>query len=163
MEHHHIPSAGNGEPLNRKSIFLRGEDSFLRGVWYGRCAVCGELICPPKLWYWLRYGLIYLLAIPVILGVVWLFYHATPDNAVCYYLITVFGCLGMPVIAKLLSNICLALGRWQSFPKGTKGEKLYQRDDRKGEKVFWLGRIFAWLFAAANFALLFFGRVWLAR
>lgn len=163
MEHRHIPSQANGEPLSKKAIFLRGEDSFLKDVWYGRCAVCGEFIRPPKLWYWLRNGLIYLLAVPFALVVGRMLANTTPDNVVRHYLFTIFNCMVMLVISKLLSNASLALGRWQSFPEGSKGEKLYQRNGRKRERVFWVRAAVAWLFAAASFAFLFFSRFWFAH
>lgn len=163
MEHQHIPSQTNGESLSKKAIFFRGEDSFLKDVWYGRCAICGEFIRPPKLWYWLRNGLIYLLAVPFVFVVGRMLANTTPDNVVCHYLLTVFSCMAMLAISKLLLNASLALGRWQPFPEGIKGEKLYQHNGRKRERIFWVRAAFAWLFAIASFAFLFFGRFWFAR
>lgn len=57
MEHRHIPAAKDGSIPDAKTRFRRGQDIFLEDVWYGRCAICGELIRPPKLWYWYRNGL----------------------------------------------------------------------------------------------------------
>ena len=163
MEHCHIPSQANGEPLSKKAIFLRGEDSFLKDVWYGRCAVCGEFIRPPKLWYWLRNGLIYLLAVPFVLVFAWMFSQTTRSNVVYYYFINLFNLSVLLVIAKLLPNISLAFGRWQSFPEGVKGEKLYQRNDRKQRKSFGILTLILWLYMAATLALLFFGPFWFGR
>ena len=50
MEHRHIPAAKDGSIPDAKTRFRRGQDIFLEDVWYGRCAICGELIRPPKLW-----------------------------------------------------------------------------------------------------------------
>ena len=99
MEHRHIPSLENGVPLSKKEIIFRGEDSFLKDVWYGRCAVCGKFIRPPKLWYWLRNGLIYLFAVPFALVVGRMLANTTPDNVVRHYLFTIFNCMVMLVIA----------------------------------------------------------------
>ena len=163
MEHRHIPSLENAVPLSKKEIIFRGEDSFLKDVWYGRCAVCGKFIRPPKLWYWLRSGLIYLLAVPVVLVFAWMFSQTTQSNVVYYYFINLFNLSVLLVTAKLLLNISLAFGRWQSFPEGVKGEKLYQRNGRKRERVFWVRAAVAWLFAAASLAFLFFSRFWFAH
>ena len=50
MEHRHIPASKDGSIPSAKTRFWRGEDNFLEDVWYGRCAICGELIRPPKPW-----------------------------------------------------------------------------------------------------------------
>lgn len=44
MEHRHIPAAKDGSIPDAKTRFRRGQDIFLEDVWYGRCAICGELI-----------------------------------------------------------------------------------------------------------------------
>ena len=44
MEHRHIPASKDGSIPSAKTRFWRGEDNFLEDVWYGRCAICGELI-----------------------------------------------------------------------------------------------------------------------
>lgn len=54
MEHRHIPASRDGSIPSAKTRFWRGEDNFLEEKWYGRCAICGELICPPKPWYFIR-------------------------------------------------------------------------------------------------------------
>ena len=65
MEHRHIPASKDGSIPSAKTRFWRGEDNFLEDVWYGRCAICGELIRPPKPWYFIRNVLGYFFDGPV--------------------------------------------------------------------------------------------------
>ncbi len=60
MEHRHIPASKDGSIPSAKTRFWRGEDNFLEDVWYGRCAICGELIRPRE-----RSGISVLPLIPV--------------------------------------------------------------------------------------------------
>ena len=84
MEHRHIPAAKDGSIPDAKTRFRRGQDIFLEDVWYGRCAICGELIRPPKLWYWYRNGLFLLPAAAYFPILIWLLNLAVRTDGPAY-------------------------------------------------------------------------------
>lgn len=145
MEHRHIPALKDGSIPSAKTRFWRGEDNFLEEKWYGRCAICGELICPPKHWNWLqRYGWI-LLFTPYIIAMIILSINVTSETAGWLYLFIVSGFAVLMVILRLLLNAYLAFGKWQPFPEGPEAKQLLQRTDRKSEKAWWLRVLILWI------------------
>ena len=81
MEHRHIPASKDGSIPSAKTRFWRGEDNFLEDVWYGRCAICGELICPPKYWQLLRRAVAGPANVPYLIAAYLLMINATSETA----------------------------------------------------------------------------------
>lgn len=119
-----------------KTRFWRGEDNFLEDVWYGRCAICGELIRPPKPWYFIRNVLGYFLTVPY--AVIPALIDVPESTALSKALLFTSGFAVLLIIWKLAINACLAFGQWQLLPDGLEGEKLRKRTNRKSEKMWWI-------------------------
>lgn len=132
MEHRHIPASKDGSIPSAKTRFWRGEDNFLEDVWYGRCAICGELIRPPKPWYFIRNVLGYFLTVPY--AVIPALIDVPESAALSKALLFTSGFAVLLIIWKLAINACLAFGQWQLLPDGLEGEKLRKRTNRKSEK-----------------------------
>ena len=131
-----------------------------RVLWYGRCAICGELIRPPKLWYWYRNGLFLLPAAAYFPILIWLLNLAVRTDGPAYlaFVLLLLTCLSLFAISELIERAILTFGRWQEFPTGLKAKQLQFRSDRKSQK-----RIFIWFgisltFYFAYFALICFFR-----
>jgi len=136
MEHRHIPASKDGSIPSAKTRFWRGEDNFLEDVWYGRCAICGELIRPPKPWYFIRNVLGYFLTVPY--AVIPALIDVPESTALSKALLFTSGFAVLLIIWKLAINACLAFGQWQLLPDGLEGEKLRKRTNRKSEKMWWI-------------------------
>lgn len=137
MEHRHIPAAKDGSIPDAKTRFRRGQDIFLEDVWYGRCAICGELIRPPKLWYWYRNGLFLLPAAAYIPILIWLLNLAVRTDGPAYlaFVLLLLTFLSLFAISELIERAILTFGRWQEFPTGLKAKQLQFRSDRKKPKA----------------------------
>lgn len=162
MEHRHIPSPDQNGIPDKKTLFLRGENSLIKNAWYSRCAICGERIRPPKL---LRLWplMVVALCIPSCFGFVYLMQHTAHENAALYYCLSLAGYVALFAISKALLHVCYAFGKWRSFPKGLKGEELYRREDRPSRASTYFRAAFCVVYAAAVLALLFFGPTWFGR
>lgn len=136
MEHRHIPASRDGSIRSAKTRFWRGQDNFLEDVWYGRCAICGELIRPPKPWYFIRNVLGYFLTVPY--AVIPALIDVPESTALSKALLFTSGFAVLLIIWKLAINACLAFGQWQLLPDGLEGEKLRKRTNRKSEKMWWI-------------------------
>ena len=106
MEHRHIPASKDGSIPSAKTRFWRGEDNFLEDVWYGRCAICGELIRPPKPWYFIRNVLGYFLTVPY--AVIPALIDVPESTALSKALLFTSGFAVLLIIWKLAINACLA-------------------------------------------------------
>ena len=148
MEHRHIPASKDGSIPSAKTRFWRGEDNFLEDVWYGRCAICGELICPPKYWQLLRRAVAGPANVPYLIAAYLLMINATSETAGRVYLLIVMGFAILVVIFKFILNAYLAFGKWQTFPEGP-AKQLQQRNDRKSERSWWIRALIGWVIAAA--------------
>ena len=104
MEHRHIPASKDGSIPSAKTRFWRGEDNFLEDVWYGRCAICGELICPPKYWQLLRRAVAGPANVPYLIAAYLLMINATSETAGRVYLLIVMGFAILVVIFKFILN-----------------------------------------------------------
>ena len=160
MEHRHIPAAKDDSIPDAKTRFRRGQDIFLEDVWYGRCAICGELIRPPKLWYWYRNGLFLLPAAAYFPILIWLLNLAVRTDGPAYlaFVLLLLTCLSLFAFSELIERAIQTFGRWQEIPTGLKAKQLQFRSDRKSQK-----RIFIWFgislpFYFAYFALICFFR-----
>lgn len=152
IHHNHTPLHNNSK---KKTIFLIGDECFQKGVWYGRCAVCGELIHPPKIWYWLRRCILPLICVLYFAGVVcWL--HLREHEYLVSYILLIAGGAGLIIAGKLALNASLAFAQWQPFPTGVKTDKLYGRCNRKSEKTWWITALVIWTIEAIVIAPLFF-------
>ena len=152
IHHNHTPLHNNGK---KKTIFLIGDECFQKGVWYGRCAVCGELIHPPKIWYWLRRCILPLICVLYFAGVVcWL--HLREHEYLVSYILLIAGRAGLIIAGKLALNASLAFAQWQPFQTGVKAVKLYGRCNRKSEKTWWITALVIWTIEAIVIAPLFF-------
>lgn len=149
MEHRHIPASKDGSIPSAKTRFWRGEDNFLEDVWYGRCAICGELICPPKYWQLLRRAVAGPANVPYLIAAYLLMINATSETAGRVYLLIVMGFAILVVIFKFILNAYLAFGKWQTFPEGPEAKQLQQRNDRKSERSWWIRALIGWVIAAA--------------
>ena len=149
MEHRHIPASKDGSIPSAKTRFWRGEDNFLEDVWYGRCAICDELICPPKHWNWLQRSGWILLFTPYFIVLFILSINVTSETAGWLYLFIVAGFAVLMVIFRLLLNAYLAFGKWQPFPEGPEAKQLLQRTDRKSEKSWWIRALILWIILSA--------------
>lgn len=156
MEHRHIPAAKDGSIPDAKTRFRRGQDIFLEDVWYGRCAICGELIRPPKLWYWYRNGLFLLPAAAYIPILIWLLNLAVRTDGPAYlaFVLLLLTCLSLFAISELIERAILTFGRWQEFPTGLKAKQLQFRSDRKSQK-----RIFIWFGISLSFYFAYFALI----
>ena len=149
MEHRHIPASRDGSIPSAKTRFWRGEDNFLEEKWYGRCAICGELICPPKYWQLLRRAVAGPANVPYLIAAYLLMINATSETAGRVYLLIVMGFAILVVIFKFILNAYLAFGKWQTFPEGPEAKQLQQRNDRKSERSWWIRALIGWVIAAA--------------
>ena len=104
MEHRHIPASKDGSIPSAKTRFWRGEDNFLEDVWYGRCAICGELIRPPKPWYFIRNVLGYFLTVPY--AVIPALIDVPESTALSKALLFTSGFAVLLIIWKLAINAC---------------------------------------------------------
>ena len=158
MEHRHIPASKDGSIPSAKTRFWRGEDNFLEDVWYGRCAICGELIRPPKPWYFIRNVLGYFLTVPY--AVIPALIDVPESTALSKALLFTSGFAVLLIIWKLAINACLAFGQWQLLPDGLEGEKLRKRTNRKSEKMWWIVMLFymgfQWSGAMKNGSMTYF-------
>lgn len=152
IHHNHTPLHNNSK---KKTIFLIGDECFQKGVWYGRCAVCGELIHPPKIWYWLRRCILPLICVLYFAGVVcWL--HLREHEYLVSYILLIAGGAGLIIAGKLALNASLAFAQWQPFQTGVKAVKLYGRCNRKSEKTWRITALVIWTIEAIVIAPLFF-------
>ena len=152
IHHNHTPLHNNSK---KKTTFLIGDECFQKGVWYGRCAVCGELIHPPKIWYWLRRCILPLICVLYFAGVVcWL--HLREHEYLVSYILLIAGGAGLIIAGKLALNASLAFAQWQPFQTGVKAVKLYGRCNRKSEKTWWITALVIWTIEAIVIAPLFF-------
>lgn len=152
IHHNHTPLHNNSK---KKTIFLIGDECFQKGVWYGHCAVCGELIHPPKIWYWLRRCILPLICVLYFAGVVcWL--HLREHEYLVSYILLIAGGAGLIIAGKLALNASLAFAQWQPFQTGVKAVKLYGRCNRKSEKTWWITALVIWTIEAIVIAPLFF-------
>ena len=138
----------------RKRVFGAGRTFFWRT--YGRCAICGELIRPPKLWYWYRNGLFLLPAAAYFPILIWLLNLAVRTDGPAYlaFVLLLLTCLSLFAISELIERAILTFGRWQEFPTGLKAKQLQFRSDRKSQK-----RIFIWFGISLSFYFVYFALI----
>ena len=152
IRHNHTPLLNS----SKKRIFLIGDECFPKNVWYGRCGVCGELIRPPKIWYWLRRYILPVICVLHFAGVIWCWLHLREHKYLISYILLIAGGAGLIIAGKLALNASLAFAQWQPFPTGVKAVKLYGRCNRKSEKTWWITAFVIWTIEAIVIAPIFF-------